>query len=289
MGEIIKEEKDFHTIVDNTVSGMPILVDSSITFIGKNNILYCEDNVKLVNSRISFKGNNSVIFLSSSMSSYQLVTDIFHNSVCYFGENSTLNGRLHISISEQKHFFVGDDCLISFDCWVRTADPHLIYDCTTGIRKNRSKSVFLGDHVWIGQHAMLLKGTRIGSGSFIGAMSLVSGKEVESNTCYAGNPAKKVAENVFFTKDSVHSYGKKKTKAHNLHKEDEFIFSFSETQALSFSSIEKSLDSRKDPQEKLQYLLDEIRNHDRKNRFYIKAAKPESILTKFKRKTKKLK
>ena len=58
----------------------------------------------------------------------------------------------------------------------------------------------------------VLKGTTIGSGSIVGAMALVAGKTIGSNTSYGGNPAKKLADNVFFTRDVVHTYMKKDTK-----------------------------------------------------------------------------
>ena len=55
--------------------------------------------------------------------------------------------------------------------------------------------------MWIGQHVYFLKGTQIGSGSIIGAKSLVAGKKIKSNTIYAGNPAKLIRKDVFYDRD----------------------------------------------------------------------------------------
>ena len=63
--------------------------------------------------------------------------------------------------------------------------------------------------MWIGQGALLLKGSSIGSGSVIGGGAVVSGKAIPSNTVAAGNPAKVIKKGIFFSKECVHNYGKK--------------------------------------------------------------------------------
>ena len=157
------------------------LVNSKIAFHGKGNILICEQSVRIVNSTISFNGSNSIVYLSQSRHHYYLSASLYNNSTLYIGKNSFLNGTLNIILSEQKHCLIGNESLISWGIWIRTADPHLVYDSRTNQRINPSKSVFIGDHVWIGQSAMLLKGTQIDSGSIIGAASLVAGKKVPYN------------------------------------------------------------------------------------------------------------
>lgn len=53
------------------------------------------------------------------------------------------------------------------------------------------KAVHIGDNVFIGWGATILAGTQIGENVIIGANSVVSG-EVQSNSVYAGNPARKI-------------------------------------------------------------------------------------------------
>lgn len=213
---------DNHVIVNAGRSEMKN--GAKVTFIGKNNILYVEDGVCLIRSSIKFCGNNSVMCLSRSRHPYIISTDVYNNSTIYIGENCYFNGQLHVIASEQQNIVIGGDCLFSFGIFIRTADPHLIYDSATKRKINPSASVFIGDHVWIGQSALLLKGTQIGSGSIIGGASCVAGKRIPSNVSAAGNPARVVRENVFFLSDCVHSWTDDVAKKHMIEESNKYIY-----------------------------------------------------------------
>jgi len=268
--EIINETIQIEDLKENKIIGKPKLTNSKIIFRGKGNLLYCDnESVHLVNSNIEFNGNDTIIFLCKNRFNYILNAIVYNNSVLFFGRDNYFNNKLNIIISEQKNVIVGEGCLFSFDCWFRTADPHLIYDSFTKKRVNPSKSIYIGDHVWIGQHAFILKGTQIGSGSIIGGMSLVSGKKIESNSSYAGNPARKVGESIFYTSDSVHAFTESETRSHDVFESDEFIYSYNQNEALPFSSIEKSLTEFKLASEKLDFLIENLQMNRNKNRFFI--------------------
>lgn len=51
------------------------------------------------------------------------------------------------------------------------------------------REVVIGRRVWIGMNSLILKGSRIGDNSIIGAGSVVSG-DIPSNCMAAGNPAR---------------------------------------------------------------------------------------------------
>lgn len=141
----------------------------------------------------------------------------------FIGENNYFNGILYIIASEHSDIFIGANCLFSFGIWIRTADPHLIYDIASCERLNYSKSIFIGDHVWVGQNALILKGTKIGSGSVIGGMAVPHGK-IPSNTCYVGNPAKEIQKDIFWRGDCVHRWSKEKTLEEIVDTSSEYIF-----------------------------------------------------------------
>lgn len=268
-------------IMDNNnniiIGRFPNIKNSSINFREKNNILYCEDNVKLLDSELNFMGDNSVIFLCSNQHQYKLFVKIFNDSVFYIGKNNYINNILTIRLSEQKHCFIGDNGMYSLNITIRNADPHLIYSCSTGTRINLSKSVFIGDHVWIGQDVRILKGTRIDSGSIIGAMSVISGKNIPHNSIWAGNPCKQINNDVFWDRSSVHNWTSEKTEKSMIYSEyiaeykqdchdDFWIYEYIPSECIDWNELEEHFSSNYSPLQKCEYLINLNKNKS-KNRF----------------------
>ena len=77
----------------------------------------------------------------------------------------------------------------------RTGDSHSILD-SDGKRINKAKDIAIGDHVWIGQQVIVLKGSTVGADSIVGTGSLLTGKTYDSNSVIAGSPAKIVKQHV---------------------------------------------------------------------------------------------
>ena len=268
--------KDNKIIVDSTKSTLDS--NSVIKFNGKNNILVIEDGVKLVNSRISFGGDNAVVYLSRNKYIYYLDINAYSNTCVFIGKDNFFNGRLSLIASERKNIIIGDNGLISFGIFVRTADPHLIYSCETKQRINKSKSVLIGDHVWLGQGALILKGTKIGSGSILGGGAVVSNKSVFSNASSVGNPAKIVAKNIFFSKESVHNFNKNQTEEFSVMQSDEWIYSYDNSQK-SFSETDNLLSSKENSKDKLNIIKKNIVNNTSKNRFFIAEPKKKKFFS----------
>lgn len=250
----------------------PEMINSEIILDGENNILYCQEGVILKNVTLRFMGSNSVVFLSRSRHQYTFSANIFNGSVLFFGEDNYFNPHgqiMSLTLSEGKNVFFGSRCLLSFGISVRLADPHLIFDSMTKKRINHSKSVYVGDHVWIGQSALLLKGTKIGSGSIIGASSVLSNKTVHSNSSWAGNPAKMVRDNVFYTEDCVHNWTSFETEKFDEKDTDAFIFNFKDGETKSFDNIDDDFISLDNAKEKLGYIISTVSRFNKKNRFFI--------------------
>ncbi len=244
---------------------------SKIDFKGEGNILFLEGDLSLGNSNIDFKGNNSIVFLRSTNAEYRLKISIFHDSVIYFGLNSTVFCRkklksLVLNAYERKNIFIGNDVMFSHGIRITTSDAHLIYSTKTLERKNYSKSIFIGDHVWIGREATLLKGTQIFSGSIIGSNSLVSGKIIKSNTSWAGNPAKLISEDVFWVRPNVNKLTEEESNEYDTCLDSEpFIFKHEPEVYLPFDMIDKHLKKCNTAEKKCAYLIkiSSIESHNR--------------------------
>ncbi|MGL6197839.1 MAG: acyltransferase [Lachnospiraceae bacterium] len=238
MVELVTNETLGQNLLNNIIVGTPKLINTKIIFEGKGNILFFpKDGVTLKNSRLAFRGNNSVIFLSENYSIYLLNIDIFNNSIFYMGKNNYINNIITAIVAEQKNIIIGDDGLYSHSCCLQTSDAHTVYDCNTRERMNWSKSIYIGDHVWLGQHCLVLKGTKIGSGSIIGGMSVLSGKTIPSNCSFAGNPAKKLNNGIFFTKNCIYPYNDLEMKKNRFFDSNNYVYKYNTETSLPFSTI----------------------------------------------------
>ena len=107
------------------------------------------------------------------------------------------------SIRSAKKITIGESTMIASDVTITDSDWHGIYDRTDYVAT--PKEVIIEENVWIGEKSIILKGTKIGKNSIVGAGSVVSG-EVPENVVYAGNPArevKKLDQEDFITRKSL--------------------------------------------------------------------------------------
>lgn len=83
---------------------------------------------------------------------------------------------------------IGDDILISRDVKIFDSDFHNIID-EEGRQTNMPKPMNIGNHVWIGLGAIILRGSQIGDGAVISAGAVVMGR-IKAGTNAIGNPAR---------------------------------------------------------------------------------------------------
>ncbi|MBD5164947.1 MAG: hypothetical protein HDT10_03850, partial [Helicobacter sp.] len=245
-----------------------ILQNSKVEFKGSENILFLSEKSYLSNTLIEFFGNNALLFIGDSTMNSDSI-HMGYDSVCFIGNNNYFNpyGRRWFFASEHKNIILGNNSLFSHPLWFNVIDWHLIYDRSSQKRINPSKSIYLGDHIWIGQEVGFVKGGFVASGSVIGAKSLVVGKKYHSNTINAGNPCKQVKEGIFWSGECVHSWDKAMTMRYETMREEKFSFSYNQASFLSPKAIESKLESLQSAQEKLEFVYDYLYCNTNKNRF----------------------
>ena len=102
-----------------------------------------------------------------------------------------------------KKISIGKSSMIASDVTITDSDWHGIYDRTDYVAL--PKEVEIEENVWIGERSIVLKGSKIGKNSIIGAGSVVAG-DIPENCVFAGNPAKfvkKLDKNDFKTRESL--------------------------------------------------------------------------------------
>lgn len=97
----------------------------------------------------------------------------------------------HCKIKCFSEINIGHNVAISENVTIWDSDVHEV------IRDGyiKTKAINIGNHVWIGTNAIILKGVNIGDNSIIAAGSVVN-KDVPKNCLAAGNPAKIIKENI---------------------------------------------------------------------------------------------
>ena len=267
--EIVSNRNEISSLNDNRIEGNPKMEYSKITFAGKDNILFCENNVNLVHCNIVFKGNGSLIYLSSCKGNYSLNMQVVHDSAIYIGKNNDLIAPLNINVQEHQNLIIGEDCSIGSNTNIRTGDAHIIYDQRSKNRLNGGASVFIGDHVWLGHQIYVDKGVKIGSGSVIENNTYIASNSIlKSNSIYQGNPAKLIKENVFFTKDYVANFTKEDSRTFDTYSSRIFMYDDVDGETLDIEKVDKLL-SQFDVDEKLDFIQKLFIQNKRHNRFSI--------------------
>jgi acetyltransferase-like isoleucine patch superfamily enzyme len=97
----------------------------------------------------------------------------------------------NVRISCFRSMTMGQDVAISESVVIRDSDNHQL----EGSPREATAPIVIGDHVWIGMHAIILKGVTIGDGAVVAAGSVVT-RDVPPGCLVAGIPAKVLKENV---------------------------------------------------------------------------------------------
>jgi acetyltransferase-like isoleucine patch superfamily enzyme len=125
---------------------------------------------------------------------------IGENGRCTIGDFSLLNGAL---IMADERIDIGSHCLVSWNVGIADSDFHPLEPAQRLIDAQALAPYFkdrpprpqltpapvkIGNNVWIGMNAVILKGVIIGDNSVVAAGAVVT-RSIAPNTIVAGNPA----------------------------------------------------------------------------------------------------
>lgn len=161
---------------------------------GRNNNVFFGKNCLLTNTTINVSGDNNKLIVEDNVR--------FIGPCCIFMKGG---GTLHIKYNagirgvefnlNGNRIEVGEMCMFSYGITIRNHDSHRILDPETKHVLNPSKDIIIGNHVWIGQNATILKGCHIADDSVIGFGSIVT-KSCNPGSVMTGIPAKVVHEGI---------------------------------------------------------------------------------------------
>ncbi|GAB4165165.1 MAG: hypothetical protein Fur0032_01730 [Terrimicrobiaceae bacterium] len=178
------------------------LRESHIHIEGNNNRVRIADGVVLRKVGLFIFGSDNEIHLDHSVGMRRSDVYIFGNNCSIrIGARSTFAGAILTTPESGTTLEIGNDCMFSTNIEVRTGDSHAIFDRPSGERINPGKDVVLGDHVWVGTRALILKGARIPRGCVVAAGSVVSKAFDEESVILAGSPATILRRDIVWSRE----------------------------------------------------------------------------------------
>lgn len=118
--------------------------------------------------------------------------DIGENARAVFGQGFVNPNSLFLIFHGLE---VGDRTVISWNCQFLDEDFHTLKS-PGGEEICEDRTIKVGDHVWIGCNAIVLKGVVIPSGCVVAAGSIVTKSFEEENALIAGTPARVVRSEI---------------------------------------------------------------------------------------------
>jgi acetyltransferase-like isoleucine patch superfamily enzyme len=159
--------------------------------------------IQLAGSPLIFKSQGSKIeignrvqLISNSLSTALgvhnpvIIRTLFEGSSIHIGNDCGLSGTV---ICAANSISIGERCLIGSGVLIIDTDFHDPYSIPRrylNIPKGSSEdTICIGDDVFIGARSIILKGVNVGTGSVVGAGSVVV-NDVPAYSVVAGNPAR---------------------------------------------------------------------------------------------------
>jgi maltose O-acetyltransferase len=161
------------------VSGVPVVLQP-VLFVGPGAVALGEG--------VQFGWRNSPLFYSG----YCHVEVSTAAAQIEIGDRTEFNNNLTLK-SEGAGIRIGRDGLFGANVEIFDSDFHDLHPDRRGAGTQRTAAVEIGDNVFVGMGAKILKGATIGSDSVIGAGAVVTG-QVPAGVVAAGNPARVIRE-----------------------------------------------------------------------------------------------
>lgn len=161
-----------------------LIFGRKLAALGKN--VYFDKNVEIMR----FPGNVSVLDNAVVKEGARICAcnEVAKISI---GKNTTIGYHTFIFASEKIE--IGDDCLIAPFVYLVDSDHKIEKGVNINSQPNETAAIAIGNDVWIGTGAKILKGVTIGDGAIVAAGALVK-DDVASNTIVGGIPSKKLGE-----------------------------------------------------------------------------------------------
>lgn len=172
--------------------GDHLVIGSQVQILGKLPIMKIPKNGKLIIGDKVVLNSDFINSNTALTTRVKFVTGI--NGTIRIGNNCDLNGTCMVAYDEIE---IGDNCQFASSSIISDTDFHPVdkdarFAQMQGLPFSHSlvnkKKIKIGNNVWIGWGAIILKGVHIGDNSIVAAGAVVV-RDVPANVVVAGNPA----------------------------------------------------------------------------------------------------
>ena len=161
-----------------------LLKSATNVSIGKGTMVYYKAKIQNFSKMGSvIIGNNCQIGRQlkgyhAGMPFYTTLLNDGEDSNIIIGNNCRLNGSY---IHAQSSIIIGDNCIIASGVNIIDSNGHVVKSLNRTTGRDVPCPIIIGNNVWIGLNAIILKGTEIGDNCVVAAGAIVKGK-YESNS-----------------------------------------------------------------------------------------------------------
>ncbi len=155
-----------------------------IDTLGEN--VFIEKNVKILRFPKNVQIGNQVVLKEGAR-----ICSCNQNAKIKIGENTTFG--YHSFLFSSESIEIGNNCLIAPFVYIVDSDHNIEKEKLINEQPNSTAPVKIGNDVWIGTGAKILKGVSIENGAVIAAGAIVR-NDVKAYEIHGGIPAKKISD-----------------------------------------------------------------------------------------------
>ena len=160
------------------------IVRRKVNTLGKS--VFIEKNVKILRFPKNVRIEDNVVLKEGAR-----ICSCNDHAKVHIGKNTTFG--YHSFLFSSESIEIGNDCLIAPFVYIVDSDHNIEKEKRINEQPNNTAPVKIGNDVWIGTGAKILKGVTIENGAVIAAGAIVK-SDVKAYEIHGGIPAKKISE-----------------------------------------------------------------------------------------------
>ena len=139
---------------------------------GKVSVSVAGNNCSIILDAGIFIGNALNIYAGQIHPNFGMI----NNAHIYIGKGTSFEKTTISTANANSSIEIGERCMFSYGITVYNTDSHPIIDAKSGNIINKVRQLKIGNHVWVGANATILKNTCIPDDCIVGWGSVVNSK-----------------------------------------------------------------------------------------------------------------